>query len=426
MSLKNKLNRLKPHLSANKDPLRQVEENGETARDVPFLDEWAKAGVNVYHFDGQYCLIREVAYPLSHQHGKYRFSDFIEATAIWEKTRIGHPLSSAGHSPEELFFFDTETTGLGGGAGNTIFLLGYASVMGNSLVLRQHILPNPGAEVPLYQSFLESIDYRTLVTYNGKSFDWPQVKTRHTLVRDNVPKLPHFGHFDLYHAARRLWKHRLERLKLSVVEKEVLGVERVDDIPGFLAPMIYFDFVESGRPEGMLGIMKHNELDILSLVTLYAHLTFQICGVDEGRTNREAFEVGKWFSAVGNHDEATKAFANLIEGKSEEADRSRLALAYTQKKERNWKGALELFSSLAQSADRSLAIEGCIEAAKILEHREKNFRNGLEFCRKAISLFGENEIRLSTGKALIEELRHREARLVRKCGGTASQDSKGH
>ena len=82
-------------------------------------------------------------------------------------------------------------------------------------MLKQHILSQPGSEVPLYKSFLERIDYTNMVTYNGKAFDWPQVKTRHTLIREHVPKLPAFGHFDLYHAARRLWKHRLERIKLS-------------------------------------------------------------------------------------------------------------------------------------------------------------------------------------------------------------------
>ena len=80
-------------------------------------------------------------------------------------------------------------------------------------MLKQHILSQPGSEVPLYKSFLESIDYTNMVTYNGKAFDWPQVKTRHTLIREHVPKLPAFGHFDLYHAARRMWKHRLERIK---------------------------------------------------------------------------------------------------------------------------------------------------------------------------------------------------------------------
>jgi uncharacterized protein YprB with RNaseH-like and TPR domain len=118
---------------------------------------------------------------LTQQHGKYCFQDFLTAVELWNSHKINHPLSAEGYRAEELFFFDTETTGLGGGVGNTIFLLGYASVSNGELILRQHILPNPGAEVPLYQSFLEKVNYRTLITYNGKSFDWPQVKTRHTL-----------------------------------------------------------------------------------------------------------------------------------------------------------------------------------------------------------------------------------------------------
>ncbi|WP_059170915.1 ribonuclease H-like domain-containing protein [Bacillus sp. FJAT-27445] len=419
MSLKNKLNRLKPHLSAGRPPAEQVTAPLPVDPKLPFMEEWEDAGVKAYHFDGQFCLIREVRYPLSHRHGKYCFSDFIEAAALWEKSGIDHPLSSAGNKPDDLFFFDTETTGLGGGTGNTIFLLGYASIKDDSLLLRQHILPHPGAEVPLYHSFLENIDYQTLVTYNGKSFDWPQVKTRHTLVRENVPKLPEFGHFDLYHAARRLWKHKLERLKLSVVEKEVLGVERVDDIPGFLAPMIYFDFVESGRPEGMLGIMKHNELDILSLVTLYSHLTFQICGTDKERTEREAFEVGKWFSSVGNHTEAEHAFKGLIESDGEEAARSKLALAYSLKKQQNWEKALELFCSVAESDNQreTLVAEGCIEAAKILEHREKVYDRALFYCQKALGLADIDEIKLSSGMIRFEDILHREERLKRKVNG---------
>ena len=303
MSLKNKLARLKPHLSINTEetkPLQEPEKiNVSEKMNVPFLEAWEKDNVKPYFLDQDYCLIREVSFPLSQKHGHYCFRDFLTAVEIWNEQPLTHPLSAAGHKPEELFFFDTETTGLGGGTGNTIFLLGYASVSGNNLILRQHILSNPGAEVPLYQSFLENVNYKTLVTYNGKSFDWPQVKTRHMLVRDHVPKLPPFGHFDLYHAARRLWKHKLDRLKLAVVEKEVLGVERIDDIPGYLAPMIYFDFVESRKPEGMLGILKHNEVDILSLVTLYTHLTFQIAGRDLLRTRKESYEVGRWFASLG-------------------------------------------------------------------------------------------------------------------------------
>src|SRR5699024_4855932 len=218
--------------------------------------------------DDEYCFIREKRYPLHYQHGKYPFQQLLAAIEGWNDFSGVHPLSAKGFQPDDLFFFDTETTGLGGGVGNTIFILGYARLVDDEIVLRQHFLPEPGLEVPLYQSFLENVDYTTLVTYNGKAFDWPQVKTRHTLIREHVPKLPSFGHFDLYHASRRLWKNELESTKLVTVEKEILSIERENDIPGYLAPMIYFDYVDRKHPEGVLQVLSHNEKDILSLITL--------------------------------------------------------------------------------------------------------------------------------------------------------------
>ena len=391
MSLKNKLNRLKPHLSAGGQPEKINTPPIAAGIEVPFKDMWEQANVFPYFLDENYCLIREVKYPLSYQHGNYCFRDFLTAVEVWNKLPINHPLSAEGHRAEELFFFDTETTGLGGGVGNTIFLLGYASISGDSLILRQHILPNPGAEVPLYQSFLEKVNYKTLVTYNGKSFDWPQVKTRHTLVREHVPKLPQFGHFDLFHAARRLWKHKLDRLKLAVVEKEVLGVERVDDIPGFLAPMIYFDFIESKHPNGMLGILKHNEIDILSLVTLYTHITFQLCGIDINQTRAESFEVGRWFSSLGEENQAEKVLTKLINGNDLTSYQAKFSLALQRKKEHDWENAQKLFSDVVGSGDNRLMLEACLELAKIHEHRLKDYQLAIDYCQRAILILSQSD-----------------------------------
>jgi uncharacterized protein len=411
MSLKNKLSRLKPHLSIENGKPNTVKEESNTI-DVPFREQWEKENVYPYFFDQDYCLIREVSYPLSFQHGHYRFKDFLEAINIWNESNINHPLSAAGFKPEELFFFDTETTGLGGGVGNTIFLLGYASVRGENLILRQHILPNPGAEVPLYQSFLEEINYRTLVTYNGKSFDWPQVKTRHTLVRDHVPQLPSFGHFDLYHASRRLWKHKLERLKLAVVEKEILGIERVDDIPGFLAPMIYFDFIESKQPDGMLGILKHNEVDILSLITLYTHLTLQLCGKDQLQTRVESYEVGRWYVSLGEQNEAKKVMKTLAEGSDLTSYQAKLALAYQLKKTQVWDRALPLFIEVADIGIGELSIEASIEAAKIMEHKQKNYKLAIQYCLKAMEY--EKKSSIIKVKPSLQDMEKRLRRLEQK------------
>jgi uncharacterized protein len=168
MSLKNKLARLKDHISIGNEVVPSNKEHITSKMVIPYHEKWEEKNVHPYFFDDNYCLIREVKYPLSHRHGLYRFQDFLTAVEIWNTNKVNHPLSSEGKQAEELFFFDTETTGLGGGVGNTIFILGYASVSNGELIIRQHILPHPGAEVPLYQSFLEKVNYKTLITYNGK------------------------------------------------------------------------------------------------------------------------------------------------------------------------------------------------------------------------------------------------------------------
>lgn len=152
-------------------------------------------------------------------------------------------------------------------------MLGHARVYEDRVTVKQHLLPKPGNEVALYQSFLSEVDITSLVTYNGKAFDWPQVKTRHTLIRDRLPKLPEFGHFDLLHGARRLWKHKMDRVSLGTVEKEELGIRRLEDTPGYLAPMLYFHFIKAQEPDLLKGVLHHNEMDVLSLISLYIHMS---------------------------------------------------------------------------------------------------------------------------------------------------------
>ncbi|WP_066047672.1 ribonuclease H-like domain-containing protein [Robertmurraya korlensis] len=412
MSLKNKLNRLKPHLS---NPEKSKESSRplplKTTNEIPFLSDWKENGVTPYFLGDDYCLVREVKYPLDHQHGRYQLGDFIDAVNAWNEANISHPLSSKGFLPEQLFFFDTETTGLGGGVGNTIFLLGHATVEDNHFVLRQHILPRPGSEIPLYTSFLEKVDYTTLVTYNGKAFDWPQVKTRHTLLKDHVPNLPLFGHFDLFHASRRIWKHKLERLKLSIVEKEILDIQRVDDVPGFLAPMIYFDFVETQKPEGMLGIMKHNEIDILSLISLYTHLTFQILRIDQNQTVKEAFEVGRWFSYLGEDSAAENTFTQLASGESMEAYKSRWQLSLQLKKKKDYEAASHVWLNLSNVADDEIAFDSSLELSKWYEHKKRNYEKALYYSQNAKILL---EKRCDSKKDQMMDIEKRLERITRK------------
>lgn len=393
MSLKNKLKRMKHHLGTNQhEQESKIAVSDFPKEEIPFQLEWEEAGFKPFYFDETYCLVREKRYSLNHKHGVYFFHQFIDVVQAWNSSDINHPLSAAGHKPSDLFFFDTETTGLGGGTGNTIFLLGHASITGDEVVVKQHILPNPGAEVALYQSFLTSVDYTTMVTYNGKAFDWPQVKTRHTLIREQVPKLPPFGHFDLYHGSRRIWKHQLDRMKLSIVEKELLGVQRKDDIPGYLAPMIYYDFLESKNPEGMLGIIRHNEIDILSLISLYTHLSYQLLHFDREQTPLEAYETGRWYAALGETYAAQSAFKMILNGDAPEKYKAKHELARQYKRNGNILEALALWKEVADYGEPKQMFEACIELSKYSEHTDKNYLEANQYARIAKELIEEKRL----------------------------------
>ncbi|WP_080845503.1 ribonuclease H-like domain-containing protein [Cytobacillus gottheilii] len=426
MSLKNKLNRLKPHLGAGqsqKEPVKMAHQHAED--EIPFQSEWQEAGFKPFYFDQSYCLVREKRYHLKEKHGTYSLYEFIDAVKAWNQSEINHPLSAAGHKPSDLFFFDTETTGLGGGAGNTIFLLGHASIAGDEVIVKQHVLPHPGAEVALYQSFLTSVDYTTMVTYNGKAFDWPQVKTRHTLIRDQVPKLPPFGHFDLYHGARRLWKHQLERMKLSIVEKDILGIQRQDDIPGYLAPMIYYDFLESKNPEGMLGIIRHNEIDILSLISLYTHLSFQLLHFEREQTAQTAYETGRWYASLGETTAAESAFKQLLEGDSPEKYKAKHELAKQYKKDGKIQEALPLWREVAEFGELKQKFAACIELAKYYEHKEKQYTEASHYAHKANMLLSANQqFHIANNENIQKRLNRLEAKMLKRQSAFNSPDKK--
>ncbi|MGM0755273.1 MAG: ribonuclease H-like domain-containing protein [Bacillota bacterium] len=414
MSLKGKLNRMKKHLSHNQTDEKRQETKEEqtqpvTAENIPFLKEWEQLGAAPYYFEDSFCLIREVTYQLGDQHGLYSFAELPKIVDAWNESEIQHSLSAKGYKPHELFFFDTETTGLSGGTGNMIFLLGHARVFTDKVVVKQHLLTNPGNEAALYKSFLNEVDVESLVTYNGKSFDWPQVKTRHTLLRDQIPALPEFGHFDLLHGSRRLWKHKYERMALSVVEKEELHVHREGDTPGFLAPMIYFHFLKEQNPKLIEGILTHNELDVLSLISLYIHLSKKILSVDAVKENDEKYALAKWHLAHRDVQEATKHLRELTDAEFEHAKKAAYDLSLQYKRLNQWDEAIRIWKDLFESNDVHLALKAGIELAKYEEHRQKNATSALSITQSLLSL-------PSLSERDMKELEKRKKRLLRKAG----------
>lgn len=168
--------------------------------------------------------------------------------------------------------FDLETTGLQRGAGTVPFLYGWAVASGNEIRVEQWFLEDLGREGPLVEAAFDMLKYAgLLVTYNGASFDVPLLRTRAVMTGLERP-WPATAHLDLLPLVRRLFRHRLTRCSLRLAEEELLGRPRVDDLPGSEAPERYRQFLRNGDPAPLAPVLRHNLLDLLSLIRLINHL----------------------------------------------------------------------------------------------------------------------------------------------------------
>ncbi len=138
----------------------------------------------------------------------------------------------------------------------------------------------------LHELSMRLAERPVLVTFNGKSFDWPLLENRFTMTRKiAVPKL--MAHLDLLHPARALWKLRLGSVRLVELERHVLDAERLgwhrgDDIASSLIPQYYFDYLRGGTPDPLAGVAKHNQMDLRGLAALYGKINALL---DEGEGN---------------------------------------------------------------------------------------------------------------------------------------------
>lgn len=171
-----------------------------------------------------------------------------------------------------LVCLDTETTGLGTGAGTLPFLVGLGTWRGDRFTVRQLLLPDHAAEEEFLLAIAEAIPADAwLVTYNGRSFDWPLIVARFRLHHQGPP--PHAGHLDLLPLARQLWRHRLPDARLCSVEAGICGVIREADLPGALIPERYFAFLRHGQAESLREVVRHNRQDVASLARLLLALS---------------------------------------------------------------------------------------------------------------------------------------------------------
>ena len=171
--------------------------------------------------------------------------------------------------PDRTCFFDLETIGL---FGSPIFLGGIGRPQADgTLHITQFLARDLSEEVALLDAVGQELSTcRFLVTYNGKAFDWTCMRERCAYYA--LPDPPELLHLDLLAPARRLFRDLFPDTRLETLERELLGIARVDDLPSSLVPRYYTEYLETGDPRLLIPIVNHNRQDVLTLVALFSYL----------------------------------------------------------------------------------------------------------------------------------------------------------
>jgi len=330
--------------------------------------------------------VQSRVHPLDHIHAAITLSDALahrgEQLAILSGDERFRRVD-----PARLAILDCETTGLSGGTGTLAFLLGVGTFAEGGFRIDQIVVDDPAEERAALQQFAAILKGKdAIVSFNGKTFDWPLLEMRFLYHRlDDWPRAP--LHCDLLFPARRIFRRRLGGCALQRLESAVLGLaDRDDDIPGWAIPGRYFQYLRSRDRSALEPILAHNAQDILTLTALLVRLgravgnppapdehdpcdLVSVAGVleDAGHTDRALFCLERARAHPGFDDDGLRARAALLYRRLDRRDR-----------------AVAIWESLAEAG--ALSLEPYVELAKRAEHRLRDYALASDLTQRALGV----------------------------------------
>ena len=376
------------------------------------------------HFGETYLV--DAHYPRAYLHGK---NPLWLSSGLQMLSRWAGNAHIAELAPQEFAFLDTETTGLSGGAGTYAFLIGVGRFEQDEFHLAQFFMRNP-LEEPAQLAALEEFlaPCQAIVTYNGKAFDAPLLNSRYVTHGWENP-LASLAHIDLLHLARRLWRDRLPSRTLMNLEAQILAAVRTEeDIPGWMVPQRYFDYLSASDPQLIKGVFYHNAMDVLSLAALMNRMAALLEEPhSEGSEHGvDLLALAKLYEDFGDYDLATSLYLHGLDHEDSHAERipqaifldALMRLAQIYKRNSELEAAITLWKQAAQHQH----LPAIVELSKVFEHRYKDMSEASHWTLEALALLEGSGLPASRNASLsgyerrrwIEEFNHRLRRLKNK------------
>ena len=341
-------------------------------------------GTVIEREEGAFFLLRR-DYPLGHLQGIVELGAALQSSSKHIAFSAADP-ALEDFDPRRALFMDTETTGLAGGTGTVAFLVGVGYFTEEDFRLEQCFLRDFDEEEAMLSYLGERFgDFDTVVGYNSKSFDLPLLRTR--FIQNRLPfRLDRALHYDLVHAARRFWKRRLSDCSLGNIEREVLGIYRHGDVPGYLIPQLWLDYLDTRDARPLEGVFYHHQMDILSLAALtgwlsqcldaedgegFAHIEDQLSVVRMHFTQKHYAEAVRCGRAYLEKDAASPMRRECLE-----------MVALAHKRLNEFEEMEEIFETLLSEFPGDAGAR--LELAKHHEHRTRDLRRAEHLCREAV------------------------------------------
>ena len=362
------------------------------------------------------CVVAEESWSLSRRHGDLPVAAALKVAPA-TLARLASLPDDVSFDLRRAVFFDVETSGLSGGTGTYVFLVGVGFFDGDTFRVQQFFMRDVTEEPAMLRQVGEVLDrFDAVVSFNGRAFDLPLINTRFTLARQ-PRRLIGAPHLDLLRPSRRLWRRRLESCSLGSLEQEVLGVRRADkEVPGWLVPRLYLDYVQTGDASGLVGVFYHNLVDILSMVTLAARLgaVFGEPQAAEPLDGVDLFSLGWWYERLGMVTEGEAAYRSALSrslpGEVEQA--AWRHLSFLLKRQDRREEAAVIWRKVAENSG-ARGVYAHVELAKHYEWHTRDLPAAAAVTRQAMALLESAPPDRQVQEALAE-LAHRLRRLERK------------
>ena len=263
--------------------------------------------------------------------------------------------------------------------------------------------------------------FKTIVTFNGKSFDLPLLNTRYTI---NGITSPTHGkdHVDLLHLARRLWRDRLPSRALGDLEKEIIGFYRQgDEVPGYLIPQYYFDYLRTADARPLSGVFYHNMIDIVTLASLFNFTANLLASpVEANIPSLDLAAIARLYEELGHLEQAASLYERCIEQGLPEDQFFRTIERFAGMRRKQ--NRLDLAAALWQHAAEREFIPAFVELSKYHEHTLVDILEAIRWANQAAQLASSHKMPSYQRKILLHELAHRLARLEKKVRKSSSTE----